>query len=68
MNQESLEKAKELLTDIIGNSDINEIDKVELLINLYAFLNKTNYELNIKTLQKELERRKYDSNNQGRKR
>ena len=67
MNQESLEKAKELLTNIIGNSDINEIDKIELLINLYAFLNKTNYEINIKTLQKELERRKYDSNNQGRK-
>ena len=66
MEEASLEKARELLTEVIGNSEINDIDKMELLINLYAFLNKTNYEINIKTLQRELGRRKYNgSDNKG---
>lgn len=63
MKDESLIKAKELLTDIIGSSDIDEVDKLELLINLYAFLSNKSYENNINTLRKELESRKYNGSN-----
>ena len=38
MEQESLRKATELTIDTIQNSDINELDKVELMMNLYTFL------------------------------
>lgn len=66
MEQDSLRQARELLSNVIENSEINQADKIELLINLYAFLNGVEYNNNIKILQKELERRKYNgSDNKG---
>lgn len=38
MEQESLNKATELIINAIQNSDINIIDKVELLMNINIFL------------------------------
>lgn len=69
MEKESLLEAKKLITDAIGSSKkINQQDRIELLINLYSFLNELSYENNIRTLQKALGQGYYDSNNQGRKR
>ena len=58
MKQESLAEARRLLIDVIANSEIEQIDKLELLKNLYNFLNDLDYDNNIKILQKELELRK----------
>ena len=38
MQKESLNKATRLVVDVIQNSDINIIDKVELLMNINIFL------------------------------
>ena len=38
MKQESLNKATELVINVIQNSDINVVDKLELLININTFL------------------------------
>ena len=38
MEQESLKKATDLILDAIQNSEINLVDKLELLINLNTFL------------------------------
>ena len=46
MKQESLRKATELIINAIQNSDIDELDKTELMMNLYIFLN--NYDEAIK--------------------
>ena len=46
MEQDSLNKAIRLITDVIQFSDINVIDKYELLLNINIFLN--NYEEAIK--------------------
>ena len=46
MEQGSLKKATDLILDTIQNSDINELDKMELMMNLYIFLN--NYDEAIK--------------------
>lgn len=50
MDKESLIKAKEILIKTIGNSNINRIDKAELLINIFNLL--SNYDESIKVLQK----------------
>lgn len=50
METESIDKAIDIITKSITESDINEIDKLELLLNLYHFLN--DYENNIETLRK----------------
>ena len=42
MQKESIEEAIELITDKIYNSNINVVDKAELLLNLHYFL--THYE------------------------
>lgn len=49
MNKESLEKIKEKIVDIIENTNIENADKLELLMNICLFLD--NYEENIKILQ-----------------
>ena len=49
MNKESLEKIKEKFVDIIENTNIENSDKLELLMNICLFLD--NYEENIKILQ-----------------
>lgn len=56
MNKESLDKMREEILKIKENKHINEIDKMELLLNIDLFL--TYYEDNIKILQKYGKRRK----------
>lgn len=46
MEQGSLKKATDLILDTIQNSNIDELDKMELMLNLYIFLN--NYDEAIK--------------------
>lgn len=48
MQKESLNKAITIILESIENLEINEFDKIELLLNLYQFLN--NYEENIRWL------------------
>lgn len=55
MEKESLEKIQEKVVEVLNNSDIKTIDKLELLINLMHFLNSDNYRKNIKILQKQKE-------------
>jgi len=56
MNKESLEKIREEIFKIKENKHINEIDKMELLMNIDLFLQ--NYEDNIKILNKYGKKRK----------
>ena len=53
MTKESLEKVQNKVVDILNETDIPTIDKVELLINLIHFLDPEKYENNIKTLKKQ---------------
>ena len=53
MNKESLEKVQEKVVELLNNTDIELVDKVELLINLIHFLNPEEYENNIKKLKKQ---------------
>lgn len=50
MNKESLTKAKETIIKALGNSNIDLLDKLELIINLNILLDKDNYEEDIKIL------------------
>lgn len=50
MNKESLEILKDKFIDIIENTNIDNADKLELLMNIWLFLE--NYEENIKILHK----------------
>lgn len=54
MDQTSLDKAAELINDTIYNSNINLIDKYELLLNLNYFLNNYEQETKSKVTQKTL--------------
>jgi hypothetical protein len=54
LTKESLEKVQNKVVDILNETDIPTIDKVELLINLIHFLDPEKYENNIKTLTKQL--------------
>ena len=56
MNKESLDKIKDKFIDIIENTNIDNADKLELLMNIWLFLE--NYEENIKILQQYGKRRK----------
>ena len=53
MKLESLRKIRELVIQAVNDSDINQTDKVELLINLYHFLDEREYERAIMLLQRE---------------
>lgn len=53
MDKESLEKARNIITDHIMASDIRLADKIELIINLYHFLKETEYQKNIAVLQRQ---------------
>lgn len=57
MQKESLIKAKELIIKTLDNSDIKNIDKVELMLNLSLLLDESEYEENIKVLQKHSRRK-----------
>lgn len=51
MDKESLILAKEIITKGLDeSSEINIVDKVELMLNLDKFLNEKEYEENIQTL------------------
>ena len=50
MKKESLEKARELIHEVLMNSKISDLDKYELLLNLTLFLR--DYDENIKVLRK----------------
>lgn len=56
MNKESLEILKDKFIDIIENANIDNADKLELLMNIWLFLE--NYEENIKILQQYGKKRK----------
>ena len=57
MQKESIEEAIKICIDNIQKSNINIIDKVELMMNIEKFLN--DYDSNIKELNK-VKRKKYD--------
>ena len=52
MQQDSLNKALDLVIDAIGKSDIEKLDKLELMLNLSQFL--TNYDEMIKVKVKKM--------------
>lgn len=53
MKNSSLETARMLIYEVISETNrIDEIDKLELLINLRTFLEPKEYKKNIKTLEK----------------
>lgn len=49
MKKESIELALDIIVNNISNSNIDNIDKIELLLNLRLFL--INYKDNIETLE-----------------
>jgi flagellar biosynthesis regulator FlaF len=55
MEKESLILAKKLIVEAFNkDKKINKIDKAELLMNLWLYLNEDTYENNNKVLNKEL--------------
>ena len=56
MDKESLDIVKDKLAEFLDNTNIDTIDKIELLINLYYFLSE--YDENIKILKKYKENKK----------
>nr|MBR6100759.1 hypothetical protein [bacterium] len=50
MKKESLQIIRNKIIDILEEADINPVDKGELAINLYHFLDGDSYESNIKAL------------------
>lgn len=63
MNKDSLIKARQIVLECISNLDIEDYDKIELLINLNTFLNYETYEEDKKVLMKQLFKRKLGDNN-----
>lgn len=53
MDKESLEKARNIITDHIMASDIKLADKIELIINLYNFLKESEYQKNVVALERQ---------------
>lgn len=50
MNKQSLKIAKEIIINGLEESDIETIDKVELINNLWHFLNEETYTDNVDVL------------------
>ena len=50
MQKESLIEIRNKIIDILYKSDIDPLDKGELAINLYHFLDEEKYESNVKIL------------------
>lgn len=63
MNKDSLIKARKVVLECIDNLDIEDYDKIELLINLNTFLNYETYEEDKKVLMKQLFKRKLGDTN-----
>ena len=53
MKSKSLNIALDTIIEEIAKSNINNQDKVELILNIREFLNAKNYKENIKVLEKE---------------
>ncbi len=53
MKEESLNRIRLKMMEVITKENIDEADKLELLLNLYHFLDNNKYEKNIKVLKKE---------------
>lgn len=53
MKSKSLNQTINMIIDNLDKMDINEQDKVELMINLREFLKPKNYKENIRVLEKE---------------
>ena len=58
MEKESLIIASNLIIDVIDRSNINIVDKVELMRNLSELLKEENYKRDIEILQTEQQKRK----------
>ncbi len=58
MDASSLEKAMKIIADALQDADIDEVDKVELMINLNKFLNPEEYQNNIAILKNNEETRR----------
>ena len=54
MKKESIKQAINVIIDGLNNSNIDQLDKVELMTNLYNFLE--HYDEDIKVLRKEVVR------------
>lgn len=52
MNKESLELVKSKLVDVLEQSNIDSVDKMELALNIWLFLEPELYDDNIKVLSK----------------
>lgn len=50
MNKESLDRAEEEIIKVLRDLEIDNIDKLELMLNLSHFLDDKNYKENIKIL------------------
>lgn len=57
MKKESLIKAREIIMQSLSESNINNLDKLELMLNVNHFLQENEYENNIKVLVKNNKRR-----------
>lgn len=53
MNEESILKARDEILKVLEKLDIDNADKMELIINIYHFLDEKKYDKNIKILRKE---------------
>lgn len=58
MKKQNLELAKKEIIETLNISKIEELDKVELMINISHFLDSNEYEENINILQNEKIKRK----------
>lgn len=54
MDKKSLEIIRSKVLEVVSNTEIDLIDKMELILNLYHFLDPEKYESNIKKLMKRL--------------
>lgn len=54
MKQSSLEKAVDIIIEALDKSNIDRIDKTELMINIPHFLDTKQYRENVKILQKRM--------------
>ena len=58
MKQSSLEKAVDIIIEALDKSNIDRIDKTELIINIPHFLDAKQYRENVKVLQKKMNKYK----------
>lgn len=59
MNKEFLIQIREKIIDLIEKDETDTIDKFELMLNLYEYLNPENYENDTQVLIKESEKRRW---------